>query len=196
MTLTDTPKTRAIADRAKALIVRPRSEWEVIEREPATIRQLYTRYVMILAAIPPICTVIGAVVAGIFQSVHYSVVGTMVAALIDYALTLGMVYVIGIAIENVSPYFGGVKDRMQAMKVAAYFPTALWLAGVFAIVPVLAPLQVVGLYSLFILWQGLPRLMKVAEDKALVFTLVVILVALVAIIVVRAIAGMVNTSLV
>ena len=196
MTLTDTPKTRAIADRAKALILHPRSEWEVIEREPDTIRELYTRYVMILAAIPPLCTVIGVVVASVFGRTQYSIVGTAVAALVDYFLTLGMVYVMGIAIEYTAPYFGGVKDRAQAMKVAAFFPTALWLAGVFAIIPILSPLQVLGLYSLFILWQGLPRLMKVAEDKALVFTLVVILVALVAILIVRAIAGMVNTSMV
>lgn len=196
MTLIDTPKSRAIAGRARALILHPRSEWEVIERETDSVRDLYTRYVMILAAVPPICTVLGAVIGSLFGSVHYSIVGAVVAALVDYALTLGMVYVLGLVIENLAPSFGGTKDRHQAMKVAAFFPTALWLAGVFALVPALSSLQVLGLYSLFILWLGLPRLMKVGEDKALVFTLAVILAALVAIIIVRAVAGAVNTSLI
>jgi hypothetical protein len=195
MTLTDTPRTRGLVERAKALILRPHTEWEAIEREPDTIRGLYARYVLILAAIPPLCGVIGWIVGSLFRSGHGGIVGVVVAAAVDYAMTLGMIYVIGLAIETAAPYFGGAKDRIQAMKVAAYFPTALWLAGVFAVVPVLAPLQVLGLYSLFILWQGLPRLMKIPEDKAVVFTLVVILVALIAIMIVRTVAGMITTSM-
>lgn len=196
MALIDTPKSRALTRRAREIMLRPRSEWEVIEREGDSVRDLYTRYVMILAAVPPICTVLGAIVGSLFGAIHFSIVGAIVAALVDYVMTLGMVYGLGRAIEALAPYFGGARVRGQAMKVAAFFPTALWLAGVFAIVPALSPLQVLGLYSLFILWLGLPKLMKVGEDKALVFTLAVILTALVAIIIVRALAGAVNTSLI
>lgn len=63
------------------------------------------------------------------------------------------------------------------MKLAAYSPTAMWLAGVFALVPPLAFLAVLGIYSLYILYilyKGAPVVTRVPEDKALVFTLALI----------------------
>ncbi|MGZ8522076.1 MAG: hypothetical protein ACXWX7_18220 [Candidatus Binatia bacterium] len=40
-------------------------------------------------------------------------------------------------------------------------------------------LQILGLYRLYLLYLGLPRLMKTPEDKALVYTIVVIFAAFV-----------------
>lgn len=199
MTVVDEARMRGIGQRAKALILHPRSEWAVIAAEPATIRGLYVGYVMILAAIPPVAGLIGAFLFGFGwfgHGYHSSLIGAVVDAVVDYALSLGSVYLVGLIIEAAAPYFGGTRDRIQAMKVSAFFPTAYWLAGVFAIIPALAPLEILGLYSLFILWLGLPRLMNVAEDKALLYTLSVILAALVVMIIVRAVAGMLGTSLV
>ena len=47
------------------ILLRPKEEWGVIDAEPATIGGIYTSYVMILAAIGPICGLIGAQVVGI-----------------------------------------------------------------------------------------------------------------------------------
>jgi len=198
MTLTDNARMRGVAARAAGLILHPHAAWEVIEREPATIRGLYTGYVMILAAIGPVCGFVGGIVFGLgplSHGMHMSVVGLLVSAILQYALTLGVVYAMGLFIEATAPSFGGTKDRLQAMKVAAFFPTAAWLAGVFLLIPALGALEILGLYSLFILWLGLPRLMRVPEDKALIYTLTVIAAALVVTIVIRVMAGAAGTSL-
>ncbi len=71
--------------------------------------------------------------------------------------------------------FGARKNLDNAMKVSAYAPTAAWLAGVFKLIPALAILAVLGLYSLYLLYTGIAILMKPAADKALVYTIVVIL---------------------
>jgi hypothetical protein len=69
---------------------------------------------------------------------------------------------------------------MQALKIAAYFPTASWVAGIFGLVPVLGIVALLGgLYSLYLLYLGLPKLMKTAQDKALPYFLVVLIVAIV-----------------
>ena len=60
------------------------------------------------------------------------------------------------------------------MKLAAYSPTAMWLAGAFALVPPLAILALLGLYSLYILYRGVPIVTQVPEDRALVFTLALV----------------------
>ena len=198
MSITENARMRGVVARARGLILHPHVEWGVIDGESATIRGLYTSYVMILAAVPPVCGLIGGIVFGLGlggHGMHASLVGLLVSAIIGYALSLGGVYVMGLIIEATAPYFGGTKDRMQAMKVAAFFPTAAWLAGVFRLVPALAALEILGLYSLFILWLGLPRLMRVPEDKALIYTLTVIVSALVVMILVSVVAGAAGTSL-
>ena len=100
-------------------------------------------------------------------------------AVITYVLALVSVYVSSLVIDALAPSFGGTKDSLKAFKVAAYSATAAWLAGIFGIIPMLGILAIVGLYSLYLLYLGLPRLMRVAEDKALGYTIVVIVVQIV-----------------
>ncbi len=202
MSLTDeqSAKMKGIAARARALLLTPASEWAVIDAEPATVRGLYTNYVMIMAAIPAICSVIGGIVFSGFGSqwsgISLSPLTAVVTGIISYVLSLASVYVMGLLIEAIAPSFGGPRgQRMQAMKVAAYFPTAAWLAGVFNLIPALAILTILGLYSLYLLYLGLPRLMKVAQDKALVFTLVVILAAIVVEVLIAVLGGAARVSL-
>jgi len=169
--------------RVKGILLKPSETWDVIDREPATIGGLYSGYVMLLAAIPAVCSLIGFMVFGIGGfgiTIRLSPVWLVVQAVITYGLSLAMVYVMALIIEALAPNFGGVKDRMQAFKVAAYAPTASWVAGVFTLVPALSVIALLGgLYSLFLLYKGLPKLMKTPEDKALPYTAVVIVVAVV-----------------
>ena len=53
-----------LLERTKAILLRPKSEWPVIAREPGEPRYLFPNYVMILAAIGPVCGFIGGSVIG------------------------------------------------------------------------------------------------------------------------------------
>jgi len=172
----------SLISRVQNIILKPKEEWGVIDNEPATIAGIYTSYVVILAAIGPIAILIGQQVIGMSilgvtykPAMGYSV-GT---AVLTYVLSLVSVYVSALVIDALAPSFGGTKDQVKAFKVAAYSATASWLAGIFQIIPMLAFLAIVGLYSLYLLYLGLPRLMRVAEDKAIGYTLVVIVIQIV-----------------
>jgi hypothetical protein len=178
--------------RVKGILLQPGREWEQIDREPATIGGLYAGYVAPLAAIPAICTLIGAVVFGYgFFGVTYKppIMSAVTSAVVTYLLTLAGVYVLALIINALAPTFGGEKNQIQAFKVAAYSGTASWLAGVFNLIPMLAILGLLGLYSLFLLYRGLPKLMKTPEDKALPYTALVIVAAIVLALVVGAITA-------
>jgi hypothetical protein len=172
-----------LVERAKKLILQPKQEWQVIDAEPHTVQDLYTNYVMILAAIPAVCGFIGYSIVGIgaWGATYRMPIGAGVANLVvGYLLSLAWVYVLALVIEAFAPKFGGKKDLDQALKLAAYTPTPAWIAGVFSIIPALSIIGwLASLYSLYLLFLGLPILMKAPEDKAIPYFLVVILAAIV-----------------
>ena len=173
-----------LVERAKRLLLTPVPEWQVIDAETTTAGELYTQYIVPLAAIGPIARVIGFGLIGVhvpFSGVVYRTpIGrAVVGAVVSYVLALAGVFVLAMIIDMLAPTFGGTKNRMQALKVAAYSSTAAWLAGVFAILPGLSILGILGLYSIYLLYVGLPILMKSPSDKAGAYTVVVILVAVV-----------------
>jgi len=183
----------ALADRVKRILLNPKEEWLVIDQEPATVAGLYGGYIVPLAAIGPIAQAIGWSVFGIsmpFTATYRTPIGTAItSAIVAYVLTLVGVYVLALMIDALAPTFNGQKNQVQALKVAAYSSTASWVAGVFALVPGLRILTILGLYSLYLLYTGLPVLMKAPQDKALGYTAVVILAAIVLFMLVGMVAG-------
>lgn len=187
-----TPQVSGIVQRAKDILLKPKDTWPVIAAEPATTQSIYMPYVLILAAIGPVAQFLGGQIFG-FSALGFTYhppLGTaLVSAVVSYGLTLASVFILSLVIDGLAPNFGGEKNQIQALKVAAYSATAGWVAGIFGLVPALAILGIVGLYSLYLLYLGLPVLMKVPQDKALGYTAVVIVVAIVLFLVIGAIVG-------
>ena len=166
--------------RVKGLLMTPRQEWAVIDGEALNTGQLLTGYVLPLAAIGPLAAAIGWSafgMGGLFRmSFGYA---------ISYAITMFILSVIGVfvcawVVKALAPTFGATPNMQQAIKVAAYSPTAAWVAGIVNLLPALAFVGIIGgLYSLYLLYVGLPMLMKSAPDKAMSYTIVVIIVTIV-----------------
>lgn len=183
-----------LVDRVKRILLSPQSEWEVIDGESTTTSALYTGYIMPLAAIGPIASVIGYSVFGIrvpfSGTVYRTPIGSAItSAIVTYVLTLVGVYVASLVIDALAPTFGGTKNQMQALKVAAYANTAAWVASIFALVPGLRMLGILGLYSFYLLYLGLPVLMKSPKEKALPYTALVIVVEIVLMVMVGAVGA-------
>ncbi|MNI39849.1 Yip1 domain protein [compost metagenome] len=97
-----------------------------------------------------------------------------------YVLSLVSVYVLGLIIDALAPTFGGTKNPVKAMQVAVYSMTPAWVAGVLNVVPTLSWLAgLLGLYGFYLLYLGLPVLMKTTTDKALGYTIVVVVAAII-----------------
>jgi hypothetical protein len=182
-----------LVDRVKRILMSPRTEWQVIEAEPTTPAQLYTGYIVPLAAIGPIAQLIGYSVFGIsvpFMGTYRVPIGSAISsALVSYVLSLAAIYVLALIIDGLAPKFNGQRSQIQALKVAAYSSTASWVAGIFHLVPGLRLLTILGLYSLYLLYLGLPIVMKAPMEKAMAYTAVVILAAIVLFMVIGVIAG-------
>ena len=173
-------------ERVKRLLLEPKEEWPRIDAEATTPRDIFTSYVMILAAIPAVAVAIGLTLfmprlPGVFG---FSILAVLAGAIVQYLLTLGGVWMVSQIIDALAPTFGGTKDPIKALKLAAYFPTALWIACAALVAPILglfvAFVAVAGfVYSLYILYLGLPVLMKNPPDKTAPYFIVLLLVAMV-----------------
>jgi hypothetical protein len=177
---------RPLVVRVRSILVEPRSEWGVIDAEPATTGSIY-RYVLILAAIPAICQAIKFSMVGVF---HITPVLATQFAITNYVGALIAVYVLALIISALAPTFGGQKGQIPALKVAAYSATAAWVSGIFVLIPLLGILALVGaLYSLYLLYLGLPVLMKSPPDRSIAYTVVTVIAAIVVFMVIGAIVG-------
>jgi hypothetical protein len=174
-----------VIQRARALLVSPRTEWPVIAAEPATVRDLYREYIMILAAIPPICQFVKISILGYawhgFSIYRLGVGAGLTAAIVEYVVSLLGVYVLAVIIEALAPNFAGESNRIQALKVAGYSYTASWIAGCAQILPGLYGLVALAgaIYSVYLLYLGLPSTMKVLPERAGGYTAVAVVSALI-----------------
>lgn len=188
-----------IAGRIRNILLQPRSEWELIAAEPTTPKALYLNYIMLLAAIGPICSIIGNSIVGMsipFAAGRFRVgLGASLAhAVLAYALTLGGAYVLALVIETLAPSFAGTRDRTQALKVVAYSWTPMWVAGVVQLFPGSIMLALValaaGIYGLYLLYLGLPPVMKSPREGALGYTAASVIAAIVIYLVIGWLAAM------
>jgi len=158
--------------RASSILLRPSETWDVIETESSDIGELYRTYVAPLAAIPAVCTAVGVLGAGgvrIFGVQLMPSPGAIIVEMLGrYALTLVSIYVMALVLDELAPRFGAIRSRTQAFKLAAYSGTASWVAGVFLLLPTVGwPLAFLGgLYSLYLLYLGLPKLMQPDPERA------------------------------
>jgi Yip1 domain len=193
MSMTNPEARTALIERVKAILLKPKEEWVKIEAEQATTQGLYTHYILILAALPVICRFLGSVIFGYsFFGVTYrpGFVGALGGAIVQYVLSLVGVFILALIIDALASTFNGQKSQIQALKLAAYSWTAAWLAGCFALIPAIGMLSILGLYSLYLLYVGVPILMKAPQDKAFMYTGAVIVCAIVLSIIISLVAGM------
>ncbi|HVF40090.1 MAG TPA: Yip1 family protein, partial [Gemmatimonadaceae bacterium] len=160
--------------RAKGILTSPREEWPLIDAEPLDLGELLTKYVLPLAAIGPIATFIGwsAFGMGIFRIP----VGTaFMMAITSYILAIAGLFLVAWIANALAPSFGATQSMPQAIKLIAYASTAAWVAGIFGLIPALSIIAVIGgLYTLYLCYLGIPVLMKAPADKAMVYTIVII----------------------
>jgi hypothetical protein len=165
------PAASNILTRIIGLVTNPAGEWQKIDGESTSLGKLVMGYTLILSAILPIFFILGALMAGAAAGGMGSVI--LIAA-IYYGLQIGVTIALAFIIDALAPSFGGTKNSTQAAKLAVYGSTPLHLAGVIGILAMqflvggLAWLWIiVGIgWGGFLLFLGIPILMKAAADKA------------------------------
>ena len=171
--------SNSLVNRVKNILVQPAAEWQVIDSEPATVGSIYAGYIAILAGAAAICSALFL----------FRLPGAAIRlAVVSFVTALAMPYVVALIIDALATSFGGTRNQVQALKVAAYSSTPSWVANIVA--GILALISgggyggrsglgglvslLGGIYSLYLLYHGLPKLMKAPADRAMGYTVVTV----------------------
>lgn len=177
-------KSEFILSRAWGLFTNPEAEWAQIRDEKTTVPSLLLGFVTPVAAAPTFAGMLGQLVFGEQvgdQRVRPEFLTAFGNAIITCLSVIALVYLMGLLINMIAEQFDGDRNEMNALKVAAYTPTPVLVTGLAAIYPPLWWVGILGLAaSAYLLFRGLPILMRCPEDRALGFAATVTIVALIA----------------
>ncbi len=170
--------------RIRGILLSPKSEWSAIAAEEVEARDLWLKWVLPLSLIGPVAGLVGGLLfGGPLASLTGFRLGAryyLQAAVVAVVGSLLAVAVVSVLARVLAPRFGARCEGTTGLKLAAYSFTAAWLAGVFGLIPALAPLSLVGLYSLYLLYLGLRPLTAVPDDKAVPYAAALIVGGMVA----------------
>ncbi|CAI8190104.1 MAG: Inner membrane protein YohC [Glaciecola sp. HTCC2999] len=163
------------------LYLRPRSEWQQIDRNHENYWYAIS-HILIIALIPAVCSY--------YASAHigWSIgAGDTIRLTHDSALfmSLGMYFglVLGVTclammIHELAEVFDSTPTITQALELAAYTATPLFMVGFACLYPELWFISAVGLaglaYSIYLLYSGVPILMHIPEEKGFIYASTVV----------------------
>jgi Yip1 domain len=190
----------SIVDRVKNILLSPKTEWDVIAKEDATVGGLFTGYACILALIPAIMSIIflGALgMGGLGMGEAGALIGAMgmsyfvATAVVGYVLGLFCIWVVALIVKTISSSFNGKEDMVQATKLMVYSGTPVWVAGLVSWIPVIGWLVGFGAmaYAVYLIYLGVKPVMGVPDDKVAGMTVVTVLVYVVTSLVLSMVIG-------
>ncbi|HEV8381356.1 MAG TPA: Yip1 family protein [Gemmatimonadales bacterium] len=174
-----------LTSRARAVLFEPRATFKEVDSEFTKPGDIWGKYVIPLALLGPLAGAVGRLLFGKRMGSqtlgdHVTITGAVIWAVVGFVIAVAGIFILTQIISQLAPGFGGQKNDVQALKVAAYASTPALVAGVFNIHGLFYVVAIiVSLYSLYLLYVGLPILMKVPKDRAMGYTAVVIIGAIV-----------------
>lgn len=166
-----------ILERARQIILKPKETWEIIKGEVHSVQELFVNYAAPLVLIPALANLIGLTLIGIRvpsgNLARAPFMEAVAGGIIGYFFHLLGLLAGAWAISYLAPYFESKPDFNAAVKLIVYSMTPIWLVGVLSIFPGIGILQMVGLYGVYLLYLGLPILLGTPPDKALRFTILI-----------------------
>jgi hypothetical protein len=160
-----------VFERVKKIILSPKDALAEVKGEEIVVMDFMKEYVAIVAAIPAVAMFIGLIGRG------SSIFSMVIFAAWSYLVGLVLVFVFGKIIDALATSFNATKSDVNAFKLSAYSYTPYFVAGIANINPVLSILSIIGfIYGIYILYLGTQTLMDAPQDKAILYTVVAIII--------------------
>jgi hypothetical protein len=160
------------------LMSRPGPELQLIHREHESVSHVYSHHVLLMAAIPVVCSFIGTTQIGWdFGGGQTQKIGVMTAATIAvtfYLLMLCAVALMGRIIYSMARRYESRPSLNNCIVFAGYVATPMFLSGIVALYPMVWLCLFVGLiglcYSGYLLYLGIPNFLDIDHREGFLFS--------------------------
>ena len=170
------------------LFTHPDKEWSAIATDRHSVPGVVAGHVMILALIPALAFYYGVteigwtLPAGDKQYRMTADSTAIIIALFYWAMVVGTA-ALGYGVHWMARTYGSDATLTEAMTLAAYTNTPLFIAGVLGLFPILWLDLIIGTlaacYAVYLLYLGIPHLMRVPKERGYLFASAALAVALV-----------------
>ncbi|MCE0758111.1 YIP1 family protein [Marinobacter sp. G11] len=174
---------------AFGLFTHPDQEWVSIRKEHENPTRLYIAYIAILAAIAPICAYISTAhfgwSVGSERLIKLTEISAVQLSVLTYVAMLVGVFALGYAINWMARTYGAKEEHVPSngIALAAYSCTPLFLAGFALLYPVpwfnAAVFLAAACYGAWLMYDGLPIVMGIEKERAVMYGGALLTVALV-----------------
>lgn len=182
----------ALIDRAKNIIISPKTEWPVIASEEPNGGSMVSGYALPLILVSAAAAFVG------YGLIGYSVLGIKVCginwgihhALMAILMGILSIYITSFVVDALAPSFGSEKNNGRAMQLVVYSMTPAWVGGILQVLPSISWIgSLFGLYSIYLIYLGLPHTMKTPQEKVVMYMIVTLVVLILVYIVLGLILG-------
>jgi Yip1 domain len=168
------------------ILTHPDREWQTIREEHESTPKLFLTHIILLAIIPAAAAFYGTTQVGWRvgdgELIRLSQGSAAQLCILFYAAMLSGIFIIGKFIDFFAATYGVDEKEHNGIILAAYTATPLFLIGVIAVYPVLWVNMLAGVvavgWSVYLLYEGLPILMKIPEGRGFMFATSILTVGL------------------
>ena len=171
---------RSLIQRIVNITLKPKAEWPVIAAEPPSLARVIVGCVLPLAGIQAVLSFVHMAVIGVSVpfagNVRMPMASSLTAALMGFVFALIGVFIFAVIVNAWAGFFNGRRSLGEALKVAAYAGVPAWLGAFLGILPLGTLLGLLAaLYAIYVLYLGLPIVMRAPKERAVGYTVAVIL---------------------
>ncbi len=179
-----------IIERVKGILLTPKTEWAIIDNEPATPPSVLTSYVIPMVIVSMVGTLIRYFAFSSIYSGTTYLIATLIVAFL--AAILGY-YISTYVIDTLAPSFGSEKNLGKSAQLVAYSGTPGYIAGLLSFIPVIGPLLgfAAWIYGIYLMYIGIGPLKKTPEDKKVVYLILSYVVIIAVYFILMAVLGLV-----
>ncbi|HEY4788685.1 MAG TPA: YIP1 family protein [Bacteroidales bacterium] len=156
-----------VFNRARNIIVSPKTEWTVIQSEAQSKEVIIKTYAIPFMLIMTVCSVIGSII--MVSNMGFAIV----RAIGIFGLTYVGLYISALIINELTTSFNSKKDKDATFRLVIYSSTAYFIImSIVSLLPPLSMLSVFGLFSVYLFWEGTSILLETPEDNKIGFVVV------------------------
>lgn len=163
-----------LTERVKNLLINPKTEWLLIKSENASVKEMFTTYVLPLSLIPAAFALLSGIIwhsigLGLANALA-AVVGTIIGFYAGTYFT-----------DALAPTFDSEKNLDRSAQFVGYAYTPNAIASILGIIPLLNFLAVVAGfgYMIYLMYLGVTPLKHTPDEKRVGYIIVILLIQLV-----------------